>query len=255
MFVTLTDYDQATQRFDPRISAAVLSSGESRRSHARTVAAWVEQNGFDGVDVDWEAVEGRRRDAFTAFVRALADEAHKRDVLVAVDVYPKTSEPGGWDGPRSQDWRRLGDAVDQFRIMTYNYSGSWSGPGPLSPPDWIDRVLGFAETHVDPGKTMMGVGLYGRQWHGDTTRSLVWGDVQELVATEAPRRSRGASGELILRFKRDGRTQTAYFPDARAVGVKLRVLRDRHPDVAGIYCWLLGQEDPAVWPLIAARLR
>jgi len=255
VFVTLTDYDQATQRFEPRISAAILSSGGTRRAHARAVAEWVERNGFDGVDVDWEAVKGRRRDAFTAFVRALADEVHQRDLLVAVDVYPKTSEPGGWDGPRSQDWQRLGDAVDQFRIMTYNYSGSWSGPGPLSPPDWMDRVLEFAETQVDPGKIMMGLGLYGRLWHGDTTESLVWSDVQDMVAAEAPRRSRGASRELTLRFAGDGQTRVAYFPDARAVSAKLRVLHERHPDVGGIYCWLLGQEDPSVWPLIAARLR
>ena len=91
---------------------------------------------------------GRDRDEFSAFVEELARRLHDDGRLIAVDVYPKTTEPGGWDGPRAQDWKRLGRAVDQFRVMTYNFSGSWSGPGPLSPPEWMDRVI---ELRRDPG--------------------------------------------------------------------------------------------------------
>ncbi len=255
VFVTLTDYDQASQRFDPGIAATILASPAAWRAHARTVVDWVEANGFDGVDVDWEGVKAGRRDAFSGFVEALAADAHEAGLLVGVDVYPKTSEPGGWDGPRAQDWRRLGKAVDQFRVMTYNYSGSWSGPGPLSPPAWMDRVLTFAQTRVQPLKVIMGLGFYGRSWHGGETTDLMWSDVRRIVADEAPRRSRGAARELTLHYRRDGITHIAFFPDERAVAAKLRVLLKRHPRIGGIYCWLMGQEDPAVWPLIAARLR
>ena len=254
-FVTLTDYDQTSQRFDPAIAAAILSSATSRESHARTVVAWVRANHFDGVDVDWEAVKAGQRDEYSAFVRTLARHAHAEDLLVGVDVYPKTSEPGGWDGPRSQDWKQLGEAVDQFRIMTYNYSGSWSGPGPLSPPLWMDRVLTFAEAHVEPRKIVMGVGLYGRAWREGQTTDLLWRDMQRIISEEAPRRSRGASSELTLHYTRDGATHIAFFPDERAMRAKLAMLLERHPEIGGIYCWLMGQEDPAVWPLIAARLR
>ena len=141
VFVTLTDYDEAQHTFDPAISAAILATPESRRRHADAVAAWCKAYDVAGVDVDWEAVKGPRRDAFSAFVEELAKRLHRDDRLIAVDVYPKLKEPGGWDGPRAQDWARLGRAVDQFRVMTYNYSGSWSGPGPLSPPQWMDRVM------------------------------------------------------------------------------------------------------------------
>ena len=53
----------------------------------------------------------------------------------------------------------------------------------------------------------------------------------------------------------DGAAHVAFFPDERALRAKLAVLLERHPEIGGIYCWLMGQEDPAVWPLIAARLR
>ena len=63
-------------------------------------------------------MNGAQRDAFTAFVTELARRLHDDKRLIAVDVYPKMSEPGAWDGPQSQDWKRLGREVDQFRIMT-----------------------------------------------------------------------------------------------------------------------------------------
>ena len=255
VFVTLTDYDQTSRRFDRRISAAILASPQTRRAHAAAVTGWVKAHGFDGLDVDWEALRGTQRGAFSDFVRVLAAQAHAKGLQVAVDVYPKLTEPGSWDGPRSEDWAALGKAVDQFRIMTYDYSGSWSGPGPLSPPVWVDRVLTFAQTKVAARKIIMGVGLYGRLWHGSRTTDLRWVDLQGIIAREAPRRSRGASRELVLRYRTAGQAAVAYFPDAKALAAKLRVLRQGHPHVGGIYCWLMGEEDPAVWPLIAARLR
>ena len=174
VIVTLTDYSATTHRFDPAIAAAILATAETRRRHVAAVADWCRVNAVDGVDVDWEALTAGQRTAFTAFVEELAQRLHDDGRLIAVDVYPKTSEPGGWDGPRAQDWRRLGRAVDQFRVMTYNYSGSWSGPGPLSPPAWMDKALDFAETQVEPRKIVMGVGFYGRDWRGAKTTDLVW---------------------------------------------------------------------------------
>ena len=254
VFVTLTDYDEAQHTFDASISAAILRTAASRRRHADAVAAWCREYDVAGVDVDWEAVKGSRRDAFSAFVEELAGRLHADDRLIAVDVYPKLSEPGGWDGPRGQDWARLGRAVDQFRVMTYNYSGSWSGPGPLSPPGWMDRVLSFAETQVAPRRIVMGLGFYGREWRGPATTDLVWDDVRAIRAELDPRETRTASRELHLAYRRDGVRYEAFFPDAPAVRAKARLLVSRHPHIRGVYAWLMGQEDPRVWRELARLL-
>jgi spore germination protein len=252
--VTLTDYDQATQRFDPAIAAAILATPATRRDHVAAVAQWCRDNGVDGVDVDWEALTAGQREGYATFVEELAARLHEDGRLIAVDVYPKTSEPGGWNGPRAQDWRRLGMAVDQFRIMTYNYSGSWSGPGPLSPPDWMDRVLDFAETQVKPRKIVMGIGFYGRDWRGAHTTDLVWTDVERIRSADKPRALRGPSAELTLFYRRDGIRHTAFFPDAKAIDAKLAMLLLRHPHIRGVYCWIMGQEDPAAWKVLRERL-
>ncbi len=254
VFVTLTDYDETQHTFDPAISAAILKTPQSRRRHVAAVAAWCREHEVAGVDVDWEALKASQRNAFSAFVEELARRLHDDDRLIAVDVYPKFREPGGWDGPRSQDWERLGRAVDQFRIMTYNYSGSWSGPGPLSPPDWMHRVLAFAETQVPPRRIVMGLGFYGRDWVGDATSDLVWSDVRAIRAARDPLQTRTASGELRLEYRRDGDRHIAYFPDAAAIRVKARMLVEKHPRILGVYAWHMGQEDPAVWRVLKETL-
>jgi spore germination protein YaaH len=254
VFVTLTDYNEGTHTFDPAISETILATPEARRRHAAAVADWVRAYDVAGVDVDWEAVKGPRRDAFSAFVEELALRLHRDDRLIAVDVYPKSKEPGGWDGPRAQDWERLGKAVDQFRVMTYNYSGSWSGPGPLSPTDWMDRVLSFAETQVAPRRVVMGLGFYGREWHGSATSDLIWDDVSAIRAGLHPREQRTASRELYLAYHRDGSAHEAFFPDALAVRAKLAMLLAEHPHIRGAYAWQMGQEDPRAWRELARAL-
>jgi len=254
VMVTLTDYSATTRRFDPAIAAAILATAETRRRHVAAVADWCRVNEVDGVDVDWEALTAGQRQSYATFVEELAQRLHDDGRLIAVDVYPKTGEPGGWDGPRAQDWRRLGRAVDQFRVMTYNYSGSWSGPGPLSPPAWMDKVLDFAETQVKPHKLVMGVGFYGRDWRGAKTTDLVWTDVQRIRSADTPRESRGPSAELVLLYDREGAAHTAFFPDAKAIDAKLAMLLERHPRIRGVYCWIMGQEDPATWAVLRARL-
>ncbi len=255
VFVTLTDYDETSHTFDPAISAAVLATPESRRAHAAAVADWCGTYDVDGVDVDWEAVKASQRDAFTAFMEELARRLHTDDRLIAVDVYPKLSEPGAWDGPKGQNWKRLGEAVDQFRIMTYNFSGSWSDPGPLSPTAWMDRVLDFAETQVAPQKIVMGLGLYGRDWLGSTTTDLAWTDVEAIRSSYQPREQRTASQELRLDYDRGGERHTAYFPDAAAVRAKLAMMMADHPHIHGVYAWCMGQEDPPVWQELRAALQ
>ena len=254
VFVTLTDYDEAQHTFVSSISAAILATPETRRRHAAAVAAWCKTYDVAGVDVDWEAVKGSRRDRFSAFVEELARRLHADDRLIAVDVYPKVTGPGSWDGPQAQDWARLGRAVDEFIVMTYNYSGSWSGPGPLSPPDWMDRVLTFAETQVAPRTIVMGLGFYGRDWQGSTTVDLVWRDVEAIRAAHDPGELRPASRELHLAYKRGGTAHEAFFPDALAIRAKLGMLLSRHPHLRGVYAWRMGQEDPSVWRELARAL-
>ena len=32
------------------------------------------------------------------------------------------------------------------------------------------------------------------------------------------------------------------------------MLLERHPRIRGVYCWIMGQEDPAAWKVLRKRL-
>jgi spore germination protein YaaH len=58
----------------------------------------------------------------------------------------------------------------------------------------------------------------------------------------------------MLSYSRDGARHTAFFPDAKAIDAKLLMLLEQHPHIRGVYCWIMGQEDPAAWKVLRKRL-
>lgn len=234
----------------PRV-AALLAGEESRATHVRTIVALVEHMDYDGLDVDYEALPAGARDDFTAFIEALAEALHTRGKLLSVTVHPKTDDQGTWDGPRAQDWPRLGAAVDEFKVMIGDYHWSTSPPGPISPLDWVDDVLTYAEQTVPPGKIWMGLPFYGYNWVEQKGKGLVWATADELIRQHHPTTHRDlSSGELYFSYATGEEQHTVYVPDAKAIALKVRRARQSHPEIAGIAIWRLGGESPEHWAAI-----
>ncbi|MEA3340204.1 MAG: glycosyl hydrolase family 18 protein, partial [Chloroflexota bacterium] len=123
--------------FDPAPVSLMLHDPARRAAHVNTLVNETLTYGYDGIDVDYESLNGSAdRDAFSLFIEELAAALHARGKLLSVTVHPKTREPGSWDGPQAQDWARIGAAADRFRVMTYGYHWGTSEPGPIAPLWW-----------------------------------------------------------------------------------------------------------------------
>ena len=83
---------------------------------------------------------------------------------------------------------------------------------------------------------------------------LTWDGVRAIRSAYDPKEFRTASRELLLEYRSEGARHQAFFPDAAAIRAKARMLPSRHPHLRGVYCWLMGQEDPAVWKVLRNRL-
>ena len=234
----------------PRV-AVLLADEEIQMAHIQAIVALVERMDYDGVDVDYEALPAEARDDFTAFIEALAKALHARDKLLSVAVHPKTDDRGTWDGPRAQDWPRLGAAVDEFKVMVYGYHWHTSPPGPIAPLDRADGVLTYAEQTVPASKIWMGLPFYGYNWVEQKGKGLVWATADELIRQHRPVVRRDlSSGELYFSYIVGDVQHTVYIPDARAIALKVRLARQRHPGIAGIAIWRLGGESPDHWAAI-----
>jgi spore germination protein YaaH len=257
VFATVVNSPRYGDAFSREVAAAILATRSTRRRHIQALVSLVKDKGYDGIDLDWEELTAADRDKFSLFVEELAAALHAEERFLSIAVYPKTSEPGRWPSQQAMDYKRLGAVVDEFKLMTYAYSGPWSGPGPQSPYTWLDQVLTFAESRVPARKIYMGLPFFGYSWRGGGARAMTGREVARLPKRFLNGSERDdASGELILRFTDDyGVAHHAYVPDATAVAKKLAFLRREHPRIGGIAIWVMGQEGKGFWSAVADGLQ
>ena len=234
--------------FDRSVLALIFSSPENLSNHISHLVELAENAGYDGIDIDYESLKASDRDTFSGFIEQLAQALHEAGKQLSIAVHAKESEPGDWDGAQAEDWRRIGAVVDEFRVMTYDYSGSWSSPGPVAPLSWMNRIIGFAETVVPSNKVWMGIPFYGYDWHNKTADAVTPLDVQRLLQRYHPAVTHDASSEALFRYRGAHHIRhTVYYQDASSIAAKLRLLTKRHPNIAGIAIWNLDYGTKALW--------
>jgi spore germination protein len=256
VFATITNRLSHTSPFDGGIATAILRTASSRRAHIARLVELCVSRGFDGIDMDWESMKAADRARFTGFIQQLAKALHAHHKLLSIAVYPKLSEPGSYDAQQVQDYAKLGAAVDEFKVMTYAFSGGWSKPGPQMPLYWAKQVLAFACSKVAARKVYMGMPFFGFDWKGSSATYVLWKNVRAAQAKYGGTVSRdAASGEAVLRYTdAAGAAHVVYFQDAAAVKRKTAWMSTKQAQIGGMAIWVMGGEDPAFWPEIAHQM-
>lgn len=235
----------------PGVVSALLQDPAAVRRHVRALVALAVRDGYDGIDLDYESLLAADRAAFSAFVAALAGELHARGKLLTAAVHPKISDAGYDQRNEAQDFRAIGAAVDEVRVMAYDYHWESSPPGAVAPAGWVDQVIAWTVSQVPPQRVVLGSVLLGYDWVGGA------GTTVDHQTAEALRRRHDAdlhradddSPWFTYRDGR-GRLHTVWWEDAHSVAVKLRVAAKYR--LGGVFFWRLGGEDGAVWPAVSA---
>ncbi|WP_207126256.1 glycosyl hydrolase family 18 protein [Actinocatenispora comari] len=234
--------------FSYRPVSRVLHDPAARARHVRSLVALAEAPHVAGIDLDYEDLRAGDRAAFTALVRQVAAALHARDRTLSVDLFAKDTDAGYAPRNVAQDYRRLGRAVDQVRLMAYDYHWETSGPGPISPTPWVRRVLRYATATIGADKLVLGMSLSGYDWvgHRGTDRSVA---TLRRAATDRHVPVRwDATAQAPWYSYRDarGRRHEVWFENDRSVDAKLALARSAH--LAGVFFWLNeGSADGAVW--------
>ena len=255
--IPLISNSSPAKGFDADMIGAIVESDFLRTAHVRALTSLVVSHDYDGIEIDYEELHGRDRDAFSRFMTELSLALHAEGKLLAVAVHPKLSEPGDDWGPMAHDYAALGAAVDSFRIMTYDHHWATGRAGPVAPLPWFKSVLAFAASRVPGRKIMMGVPAYGYDWTGTNT-----GKSADVSARDAP----ALAGKNGARVERDGESNSPHFSylsntdehqvwyeDARCLPEKLKSVRKA--GAAGIALWKLGSEEPEFWAQLAEARR
>ena len=215
------------------------------RTHIRELVALATGEGYDGIDIDYEHLRAADRDAFSDFLARLGDALRAEGKLLTAAVHPKTSEAGDDERNAAQDYRAIGAAVDQVRVMTYDYSWEDSPPGPVAPATWVEDVVAWTVARIPAHKVILGVVLLGYDWGDGPGETVDYEQARETAQANGARVRRGEDGSPWFTYERSGTRHEVWYEDADSVAEKLALV-PRY-GLGGAFFWRLGGEDPQVW--------
>ena len=130
----------------------------------KQIVTLVEDNNFDGINIDIENLNGESKEAFTNFIELLRKNLNSnKQISVAVAANPYGTDKG-WQG--MYDYKALANYCDYLMIMTYDESYSGSDPGPVASIPFVEKSIKFAlNTGVPSNKIVLGIPFYGRIWN------------------------------------------------------------------------------------------
>lgn len=181
--------------FDGDAIHKILSDKKTRRQLVNDIEDLVDDNNFDGINIDFEQKNAETINYFSKFLEEL-DDALGRDELTctieartpAEDLY----KPGKIPNPLTyaNDYKAMNRYCDWVEIMAYdqqradlklNDQRKGVPYMPVADKDWVEKVIKLAVKDIDPDKIILGIPTYGRAW--DITVAPEWYRDYKRVAT------------------------------------------------------------------------
>jgi len=138
----------------------ILTIPEIQETHIANILGMCTGQGFAGVDVDYRGVEADQRDAYSDFIRALADALHTEGLRLTVVVEPPVPTDGGWE-TQGYDWVAIGAAADAVKARFPEDPGTYVEGGKAH------RMLDWATAQVSRHKLRMLVSSLSAEQSGD----------------------------------------------------------------------------------------
>lgn len=239
--------------WQPGLVSDMLRDRAAMRAHVRALVELAVGEGYDGIDIDYESLRAEDRTPFSTFLRELGHALRAEGKVLTAAVHPKTSEAGDGDHNLAQDYRAIGAAVDQVRVMTYDYSWETSPPGPIAPAGWVEEVIAWTVTQIPAEKVILGIVLLGYDWADGRGTTVDFAQAQAQARHEGATVQRAADGSPWYRYRdSSGVDHEVWYEDAASVRAKVDLV-SRY-GLGGAFCWRLGGEDPKVWPILRDQL-
>jgi spore germination protein YaaH len=239
-------------------TSIILNSTELRHNVIRQILAYAALYDLDGINLDFENIYLKDRDAYTQFVREISPLLREQGLVVSVAV----GVPGGsetWS--LSHDRRALGETVDYVCLMTYDQN--WPSPGSSAELEWVEDRLVATLEEVTPDRLLLGIPLYTRLWAEEEvdgkmktsylaalTIDGAWKRVEENDATVVWNPSQG---QYHATYEKDGRTIKMWIEDADAVNAKTSLVHKYN--LAGACVWAANFANESVWPVFERNLK
>lgn len=122
------------------------------------------EKGYIGVDLDFEYIDPKDRDAYVAFVENVTTQMNQNGYSVNVDLAPKNSDNQRGTLYEGHDYAALGSAANTVLLMTYEWGYTYGPPMAVAPINKVREVVEYGVSKIDNTKIYMGIPNYGYDW-------------------------------------------------------------------------------------------
>jgi spore germination protein len=250
--------------FDERKVHEFLSSSTLQTAAIQNLVRKCVENKFAGIQVDFEGMSVKDKDAFTAFIAQLAQALHSAHLQLSVVAIPVLyQEPPTYYYKLFQregdayDLKALANVVDFISLMTYDQHRGYTTPGPVAGLRWVQKALQLALQEVPKAKLSLGIPTYSAYWR-------IRKDGEPADAKGVP-----LSYESVLHFIKEYNLSMQwvesdqihyiifapflmyryiFVEDAPSFKAKLNLATSSQ--LRGISVFRVGTEDPKIWDLL-----
>jgi spore germination protein YaaH len=240
-------------RFDcqrPDVLHLMLNDPRTRSNTVSRLFAIVRDQGYQGINLDFEAGYASDRDVYTDFARELARRLHKIGAKLSLEVSAKYS---GFETSRSAfyDWPRLGAFADYVFVMNWGWHWVTSTPGAPDDLSRFTRVADYAASMPNKSRYILGMPMFGIDWpnggggaNGGTPLEFsdVVGQLARFGVTPVwdP-----VQGGLHYGYRdANGTYHDVWYTNASTLAIRIQIAKARG---LGVGLWRLGREDPQIW--------
>jgi len=261
---------------------AILSSSTLRAMHSSNILTLVNQNDFDGVDIDYENKPAETKTYFIKFLTELKKELTKRKKTLSCTIEARTPVSSRFTViPKTieyaNDFKELGKVCDEVRIMAYGQgsidlllnkkkriNGNYYMP--VSDKEWVEKVIIEALQSIKKEKLVLGVANFGYEYSLSTTtptstvkyeklRSVTYNDVSQILSSRGIKGVRNTAGEFGMSYVTSTLTNVTSslrfisFSDAYAIQDKIKLAKKY--GLRGVMVFRIdGESDPKLWEIM-----
>lgn len=155
---------------------ATLSSPTKRAAHIQSIVKAVNDNNFDGIDIDYEGKSAETRVYYSAFLKELSDALGKKWLMCTIEARMPLEARFSGTPPANieyaNDLKEVNTWCDRVRIMTYdqqtadvqlNASARAAKEiyAPVADVKWVEKVVNYMAQDIDKKKMVLGIATYG----------------------------------------------------------------------------------------------
>ncbi len=244
--------------FDADRTTVALGTYANRSRIIAQMLEYASMYQLDGINIDFESVHTSDGPNVVQFIRELKPLATQRDLVLSMDVTPKSNSEL-WS--KFLDRRALAPSLDYMMLMAYDeHWASSPKAGSVASLPWVENAVQrvLQEDEVPADKLILGVPLYTRVWteqqeEGKTkvsSRALGMQRVANLIQEKKLKPVFDqTTGQNYVEYKENGTIQKIWLEDETSLQARVQLANKL--GLAGVASWTRGLGDDRAWDVLA----